>query len=569
MWDMEYRTVWQPCSSFLAFALLGTLLSLVSSASPHRALNSPTSVGDEARYYSYDGFGNNLQVIELGSINSPRIRNFPPGADYFEGSVGTPRDETNSDLPSARRVMEEVFRKTPPKPDKSSNDMVLQFGAFVVSDIMEKGGNSSEPFPVPCDGSLTDFVYCPVTGQAFNETDPVSIKVLRNAHKIVSNNQQQTYRATIDESTPFLDLSNIYGTSEDDVSNIRSFEGGRLAMDGDDLPVDKTPRKYNSSPGIFSYFVLFMRYHNRLADKYAAEHPALTDEEIFQEARRYNIAVYQSIVSESYLPTILGNTLSVYRGYDPNMDPSIDEFFSSVSFRYAHSSTPHIVRVLDPDFQPTVQDPFFLRDVFRQPSPNDVPSLIGRVGGIEPILRGMTTVAMKATDPSFVDDINLWAEATSVVDIQRARDVGIPPYNQLLRMIDMSPLGDMGELVGDNAEMLDIMNELYSGDIQKVDAYVGVLFEQKKLSMLDLMGPIFTNSIKDQFERIRSGDRLWYQDNFSEEEITEFPTLREIIQSVCPMMDLLPYDLFRAWNGVAESTDDASCQAQNQVSLLG
>jgi peroxidase len=337
-------------------------------------LHSEQSSLQADEFYAYDGLGNNLEQPAWGASNKPRARLLPSFAGFWRD--GVPRDETNSGLPSARRVMEQVFRQAKPRKDKASNDMLLQFGLFIVFDVLGKGGNSSEPFPVPCDGELTDLLFCPVTGQVFNnETPDNKIHVLRNQHTMLAGaNNPNHLRASINKGTAFLDLGSIYGTTPEAVSKVRLHEGGLLAMDANGLPLDKSPRKYNSSPGAFSYIVVFMRFHNQIANKYAQDNPNWTDEELFQGARQYTIAVYQSIIADKYLPALLGDfTLNAYQGYDPTVDPSIDEFFASLSFRYGHSSLSNLVRLLDGQFQPTPQDPLFLRDVFRQPSPNDVP----------------------------------------------------------------------------------------------------------------------------------------------------------------------------------------------------
>lgn len=530
--------------------------------------SSPTSIEDSSlsEHYSYDGVGNNLYHPEWGAAGSPRVRILPPLTGFYNDD--TPRDEDNADLPSARRIMEQVFRRATPHKDKTSNDLLLQFGLFIVFDSLGKGGNSSEPFPIPCDGNFTDLLYCPVTGSSSN-----SIAFYRNAHHVVTNkneNRTSESRATISKGTSFLDLSSIYGTSEEESANVRLGEFGLLAIDDSGLPRDRSPSKYNSSPGCFAYFCLFMRFHNNVANQTRAENPNWKDEELFQYARHYTIAVYQSIVAEKYIPALLGDSLKPYAGYDPTVDPSIDEFFSSISFRYAHSSVSSVVRLLDENFVPTPQDPLFIRDVFRQPTPgNDVYSLVERHGGIEPFLRGMTTVPAKGTDASFVDDVNVWCEATSVVDVQRARDVGIPPYNQVRRAFGLKPMESIQELVGDgDAVLTEALVELYGNDIEKLDAYVGALVEPKRNPDLDTLGWLYTLSIKDQFTRLRDGDRFWYQNRYTPEEYEAFPTLTDIIQDVCDGMELFPQDSYSIWNN-RDSDQVCTTTRAHQVSLLG
>lgn len=343
-------------------------------------------------------------------------------------------------------------------------------------------------------------------------------------------------------------------------------------------------RGMNTSPGVFALYVVFMRYHNHVAGEIGAANDddpagtALTDDEIFLLARKKTIAVYQSFVEEKYLPTLLGYKLDPYEGYDPLVDPSIDEFFAAVSFRYAHTSLSGVIRLLDADFAPIPADPLYLRDTFKQAlgGGSDILTVVGRHGGVEPFLRGLTVVAAKGHDASFVDDVNVWAEATTVLDVQRGRDVGIPPYNAVRRAMGLEAARTFEDLVGgaaaaevDDPELVSALRALYLDDVELVDAYVGALVEPRD-SSIDTMGPLFTRSIIDQFTRLRDGDRFWYRNLYPPEEYESFPGLSDIIKLVCDDMDLFPSDPYLLYHPGGSGGGDAVCGARaNQLTLLG
>lgn len=50
------------------------------------------------------------------------------------------------------------------------------------------------------------------------------------------------------------------------------------------------------------------------------------------------------------------------------------------------------------------------------------------------------------------------------------------------------------------------MSDLYEGDVNKIDPWVGGILETG-----DGPGELFKAVIKDQFARIRDGDRFWYE----------------------------------------------------------
>lgn len=55
--------------------------------------------------------------------------------------------------------------------------------------------------------------------------------------------------------------------------------------------------------------------------------------------------------------------------------------------------------------------------------------------------------------------------------------------------------------------MFHRLSELYDNNIDKLDAYVGGMLE----TIGEGPGELFTKIIKDQFERLRDGDRFWFE----------------------------------------------------------
>ncbi|CAH1770913.1 7182_t:CDS:2, partial [Entrophospora sp. SA101] len=93
---------------------------------------------------------------------------------------------------------------------------------------------------------------------------------------------------------------------------------------------------------------IWLREHNRLCDEfYEKNGDAWTDDQYFEEARKWNIAFYQRVVTEEYLGVILGKPLSPYQKYDPDLTPGIDVFFSTITFRYSHSELSDFYQIQD------------------------------------------------------------------------------------------------------------------------------------------------------------------------------------------------------------------------------
>jgi len=536
--------------------------------------------------YDYKGRGNNPENPTFGLSGSPRIRNMPPGKGVYADDEGkVPLSEEN-DLPSGRRIMEELFRHPIPTKTKSLRcELLLYFGLLISIDTMRKEENTTEPFFVPCDGQLKDPIFCPATGKTYcaasnTTTEAPMTPVFRSTHVLVDGE-----RATINGKTPFLDMDFLYGNSTEQANKIRTFEGGQLDLveyaGAGLLPRDPSVLgDLNILPTVYSLIVVFMRFHNYVAKYTMIENPDFDDQQIYNSARNYVIGTYQKMVLYNYFPAITGDTLGSYSGYDPTINPAIDEFFGAVSYRYAHTEQPSVIRLMDPNYVPTMSDPISLRDAFRPTLPGGVPRMVTDLAkGIEPVLRGSTFTPKKPYDSYFVDDLNIFTK-TSILDIQRARDVGIPPYNEVRRLMGLEPAKSIEELVRWNyfdiseeetQELVAIVQNLYNDDVEKVDAPVGVLFEGADEAM-GAFGPVFDKSFKDQFSRIRLGDRFWFENVYTQKDQDEMLTLTDIIKLVCDGMDKFPWDPFAVWgtdkNEVVEEDCDAPEQT-NQVSLLG
>lgn len=101
---------------------------------------------------------------------------------------------------------------------------------------------------------------------------------------------------------------------------------------------------------------LFMRNHNIHAINLKAVNPLWNDEQLFQEARRIQIAEYQHIIYNEYLPVILGPILMEYYNlkplpagytrYEPTTDPSSWNEFATAASRYGHSQIKDAYKIL-------------------------------------------------------------------------------------------------------------------------------------------------------------------------------------------------------------------------------
>lgn len=172
--------------------------------------------------------------------------------------------------------------------------------------------------------------------------------------------------------TAFLDMSLVYGNSDQQNQPLRANHGGRLLTverRGYEWPPQATnvtgtcdaqsqqevcyrtgDVRMNQNPGLAIYQIILLREHNRIADVLQTINPHWDDELTFQEARRINAAQFQQITYYEWLPLFLGvsnmvkNRLiyqiepgSYVNDYDPTIDPSVLNSHATAAFRYFHS----------------------------------------------------------------------------------------------------------------------------------------------------------------------------------------------------------------------------------------
>lgn len=94
------------------------------------------------------------------------------------------------------------------------------------------------------------------------------------------------------------------------------------------------------------------------------------------------------------------------------------------------------------------------------------------------------------------------------VNIQRGRDHGIPDYNTARKAYNLSPVQSTQHFtnIGVTAEYAQKLLTLYNNSWDDIDIWVGGIMETNKRP-----GELFRAIIKDQFLRIRNGDRFWFE----------------------------------------------------------
>ncbi|MGF1580591.1 MAG: peroxidase family protein [Gemmataceae bacterium] len=498
----------------------------------HQILAIPKSVLTDPQ--SIDGTGNNLANPEWGSTDTQLIRLVD--SDYGDG-VSTLAGE---DRPSAREISNLLAAQEESMlNDRYLSDILWQWGQFIDHDLdLTEGADPAEPANIAVPMGDPDF------DPGNSGTQEISFS--RSIYDQTTGTDEVYPREQINEITAFIDGSMIYGSDEERADELRTFEGGKLkTSDGELLPYNEAGLenaggtsdslflagdvRANEQAGLIAMHTLWVREHNWWADQIAEENPDWSDEEIYQATRAIVIAEIQSITYNEFLPALLGpEALSDYEGYDPIVDPGIANIFSTASYRFGHSMLSTELLRLDNDGNVIDAGNLDLQDAFFNPAAIEE-------NGIGSLLKGLASQQAQEIDNQIVDDVRNFLFGPpgaggfdlASLNIQRGRDHGLPNYNDARIQLGLERVTSFDQISSD-LDVQAALEEAY-GTVDNIDVWVGALAEDHAEG--SSMGELNQTVIVDQFERLRDGDRYWYQNVFEGDMLDQLEntTLADVI----------------------------------------
>jgi hypothetical protein len=344
--------------------------------------------------------------------------------------------------------------------------------------------------------------------------------------------------------TAYIDASMVYGSDANRAAALRTFVGGALKTSAGNLLPFNTGGLENANDAhiyadnqlflagdiranenveLTSIQTLFMREHNQLAAAIAAANPRLTDEQIYQRARRIVAAEVQVITFREFLPALLGSgALRPYAGYNPDVNAGLATEFSTAAFRIGHTLINDDVEFLDNDGA-EVRDGLSLAYAFFNPAP------VIEVGP-DPLLKYLATDNAQEVDTQLVDGLRNFLFGPpgaggldlASLNIQRGRDHGLADYNTVRTAYGLTVVTAFSQITADTA-MQAKLAALY-GDVNSIDLWVAGLAEDHLAG--SSVGQTFSRIIARQFERFRDGDRFWYERIFTGRQLAALRATR-------------------------------------------
>lgn len=574
----------KPLASCLTLACLTTLLW---AGQPAKAVTDTRAI---------DGTGNNVSNTNRGAAGTQLIRiNYPAfypdsigGSDGLGGMILEPPALPNARLISNTLNSLPVRDASNPFPvdPRGLSDFIWQWGQFLTHDMdLTFTGSAfnldenNQPRSFDITVPNNDPFFAPGTIIPFN----------RSKFGINPNDNK---REQINDVTSYIDASNVYGSDTTRADTLREMSGGRLKVDADDLmdlnttllPNDNNGPipddqlflagdvRANEHVGLTSMHVLFTREHNRLAALIDAQDhnlpsaqtdPGARDEEIYQRARKIVGAQMQVITYNEFLPALMGDFAPKAQdfSYDAQVDASITQTFAHALFRFGHSMNNASLRLDDGAGNIgalSLGQAFFNPDLLK----ND-PTLVDQ------IIRGLATQKAQQNDVQIVDELRniLFGPPVGGVgldlitlDIQRGRDHGLPSYmetlNAYLPQVAIT-INSVDDITSD-PDLQQALRDLYDIDefdpvkrfnINDIDLFVGALAEDTIQGMS--IGLLTFDVLRDQFRRLRDGDRFFYLNDPDLYDLNS-ETLLQTVSEIIDLDNITLADIINANTNVSD-----------------
>ncbi|KAI6233148.1 CRE-MLT-7 protein [Aphelenchoides fujianensis] len=425
-------------------------------------------------YRTMDGACNNLRNTLSGASFRPYQRLLPP--EYDDG-IGEPVSSIRVNRPSVREASRILLSSSQVVTHETFNSLLMQWGQFMSHDMARTTLQPSANCPT-CE---------PVQGKCISvkiiDSDPNAsfkskqcLKISRSAP--VCGSGTSSPRQQLNENTAFVDGSQIYGSSSKDLHKFRDGRTGMLKLSIFNnmrvLPFDEATCRSASDCkasfvagdiranlfiGLSSLHILFAREHNRVAQQLQQMNPGWSGDRLFQEARKVVGAEIQAILYNEFLPKILGSSMErligPYKGYDPSVDATISNVFTTSAYRFGHGMIMENYPRIGEGGQPIPHGPYtFSEGVFKS-------NKVLFEGGVDPIMRGLWSTAVKRPHrmtPAITESMFGTTDLGSV-NIMRGREHGIPSYNRWRKFCGMphaATFDDLKEQILDSTDILRV-----------------------------------------------------------------------------------------------------------------
>jgi len=472
--------------------------NLVDTSTPGVVPPAPHPAPADLETRATDGTYNDLQSPPMGSVEARFGRNVPLARSFPEAEPGIMS-------PNPRTVSRVLLTRDTFQPATIVNLLVPAWLQFMVHDWMSHGRNEAEnPWVVALEDA-DPWPYRPMTIPRTRK-DPTRTPA--------DDGLPPTYTNT---ETHWWDASQIYGSDPNFGKLLRSGEDGKVNLDAKGLiPVDPSAPhpgidlagvQGNWWLGLGILHSLFMQEHNAICDELRAAYPSWNDDQLYARARLINAALLAKIHTTEWTPAIITHPTSQaamhinWYGMVPSWMrklclPLRNEMLTGIpGSKKDHDGAPYclteeFVQVyrmhpLIPDdftFRTAADHSLIFEKTFREIAGSPARDVLEGV----PMENLLYTFGVSYPGalrlhnfPRFLQEFKK-ADGTQIdlaaTDIMRARERGVPRHNDFRELLHMPRFKTFGDLC-DNPTWAKELEEVYDGNIDRVDATVGMFAE--------------------------------------------------------------------------------------------
>ncbi|MBL7697024.1 MAG: hypothetical protein JNK79_02660 [Chitinophagaceae bacterium] len=508
-------------------------------------------IPDGVKYYrTADGSWNNLQNPLEGAAGTRFSRNV---------SLETAIPEKGEKLlsPNPREISRHLLtRKCEMKEVPFLNMIAAAWIQFQNHDWINHGENK-----------LSDLIEIPMA-----DDDP-AVKKFWQTKMFIPKSQADPTRmegrevapvSFINEVTHWWDASQIYGSDQETVNRLRSGIDGKLRLNDDGtLPVnqkghEETGFVRNWWIGLSMLHTLFVKEHNAICDHLKKYYPDWDDNRLFNVARLINAAITAKIHSVEWTPAILPN-----KGLNMALNANWYGILTNLLRSDDRKKTLATINVRNPELGGVVGNPinkhnshYALTQEFvevyrlhsllpeqlhfrnlRSEQISDVPFIETRLAGTPKLLKKFSHADILFSFgkqhpgqlvlnnyPKFMQELSIPFNPVydmGAVDILRARERGVPRYNEFRRQLGLNPIRSFEDLTED-AQQVALLKSVYGDDadaVEKLDLLIGTLAEGHRPTGFGFGETMFQIFILNATRRLQA-DRF-YTDCYTEEYYTK------------------------------------------------
>ena len=369
----------------------------------------------------------------------------------------------------------------------------------------------------------------------------------------------------INEVTHWWDGSQIYGSDQETVDRLRSHVDGKLTINADGtLPltskgIEDTGFVRNWWVGMTLLHTLFTREHNAICDHLKKSYPAWDDTKLFNVARLINAAVMAKVHSVEWTPAILPN-----KGLDAALNANWFGMLTNLFHKGKTRKTVAGVNVRNPELGGVVGNPInkhnvpfgltqefvevyrlhtllpeklYIKKIHGGDEKTEVPFAQTRQAGAAKLTKKVSLANLFYSFgnqhpgqlvlnnyPKFMQELSIPFNPVydlGAVDILRARERGVPRYNEFRRQMGLKPIETFEDLTND-PEQLEKLKAVYGSNpeaVESLDLLIGTLAEGFRPTGFGFGETLFQIFILNATRRLQA-DRF-YTDCYTEEYYTK------------------------------------------------